>query len=170
MASFGLESSYLTLAGWLSFIQFSVCPSGGTYLSNTKEIRGGLNICKNIKNCIQLPLILWEFMPYLSGSISRHQSLVYARKWHFLSLLLVLSHEAYIAMKPILVGPEKGQLGRFTLHTVIEGMQFWFMISWFISIFIQTLCHRTPINRSREKKFAFYQSWRFTGAHSHINL
>lgn len=106
----------LSDSGRMTKLHSIQCLSWWWYLlSNTKEIRGGLNIRKNIKNCIQLPLILREFMPYLSGSISMHQPLVYDRKRHFLSLLLVLSY--CIAMKPILVGPEKEQLGRFTLHS-----------------------------------------------------
>lgn len=77
MASFGLESCYLTLAGWLSFIQFSVCPGGGTYLSNTKEIRGGLNICKNIKKLHSAPphskgihaISFWEHLQAPASSL-----------------------------------------------------------------------------------------------------
>lgn len=55
-------------------------------------------------------------------------------------------------MKPILVGPEKVQVGRrFALYTALEGIQFWFLISWLISISIQSSCHIRSINRTEKR-------------------
>jgi len=62
------------------------------------------------------------------------------------------------------------QVGRFALHTAVEGMQFWFLISQIISVSTQSSHHIRSTNKSRVKNFAFHHSWRFTGGPSHIIL
>lgn len=149
MGNFSLESRYVSLARWLK-VHSVQC----FYLSKDKEIWESSNRHKNQhstslqpKGIHAISLTFWEH-PQASASCLGWQST-------FSITLLELSH--CVAIKTIVVGPEKVQVERFAPHTAVEGMQFCFLISWLISIFIQS-CHIRSTNKSRENNFAFPQS------------
>lgn len=137
------------------------------YLTKDKEIWESSNRHKNLHSVTLQPKEIHAISLTFQEHPQAPPSCVGCQRT-FLLLLLELS--LCIAIKTIVVGPEKVQVERLALHTTVEGMQICFLISWLISIFIQSPCIIRSINKSRENNSAFPQSWRFTGNPSHVNL